>query len=199
MRLPEGYEAEVAPGALIGGELRRLVLEHDHMAERNRYADPDFYIRVVIALVSLFLVGLALHALTPAMLDARLETGRDFGRSLGYGLLAFFGTPVALVLLAFTLVGIPIAVIGLFVYLTTLFISVIVVGAVVGAALVKSERSTTTGFGLQLLAGLGVLMLLAMLPWVGRLFLFVIVVTGLGLLAERAVEGVRSRRQRLVT
>ena len=180
-------EPEIAPGARIGGETTSGELMHQ-TGPKNRWLDGGFYMGVTVFLVSVFLAGLLLHLLLPDLFLADLEKSSDFFRSLGYGAIALIGTPIALILCFITVVGIPVGVIGSFLYLTSLFVSVIVVASLVGTSITATMgfEPENTGFGTSLLVGLVVVLVGMNLPFVGGLARALIVVTGLGLLVEAA-------------
>lgn len=194
VELPKGRTAEISDGASIGGELRESVHKHELGDRDPHWLRAKYYGYLGIVLTSMFLVGLGLHALAPGVFASRLETPGSFARALGLGLAALLGAPIALALVAITLVGIPIAIIGFWTYLTTLFVATIVIAALVGSAVMRSESDSTSRFGLQLLVGLLLVGLFASLPYVGGLFQGLMLLAGLGLLVERAFAAYRASR-----
>jgi len=182
--LPRGREVELAPGARIGGELSTSVRKGHHRPGFSRFRRPALYAWMALHVAAAFVVGMLLHALAPGAFGARLETAGAFFRSLGVGFLVLVASPLALALLGLTLVGLPAALIGLAAYLVALYLAGILVAALVGSALVRSRNGG--GFGLALLAGLVVLVLLAHVPVLGALVRSLAILSGLGLLAERA-------------
>ncbi len=186
LRLPEGREAQIADAASVGGELRTGVI--DPSEQGGRWTDPAFYGAGFVFLVSAFLVGLALQAVAPKAFGAHVATPTDFLRCVGLGFVALVATPVFLVLCLVTVVGIPIGVIGLFVYLTSLFLSLVVVAALIGSAVWGSESESVWAFGTSLLLGLVILGVAANLPFLGGLVRFLVLLTGLGLLVTTGYE-----------
>jgi len=200
LKMPEGQKAEIDPGAAIAGELREKFLDHSRLREKShRFFSIAFYVRAVILLAAMFLVGMALHAVVPGIFDNRLETAGEFFRTLGYGFVALVGAPVILVFTFLTIVGIPIAIIGVWVFVTAVFVSGIVVSALIGCAMVRSAETSTTGFGLALLLGLCVTLFSGAIPFVGLLVHVVILVTGVGLVADRCVSALRASRRAMVS
>ena len=148
---------------------------------------------VAVFLVSVFLAGMLIHWLLPDLFAADLEKSSDFFRSLGYGAVALIGTPIALILCFITVVGIPIGVMGIFLYLTSLLVSIVVVASLVGTSITASagfgpERA---GFGISLLVGLVVVVVGMNLPFLGGLVRLLVVLTGLGLLVDAVRHGWR--------
>jgi hypothetical protein len=192
--LPKGREVETSSGAVVAGELRSAVHRHHGRTRLAQFLKLRFWVFLGIQLTGAFVVGLALHALFPALFRGRLETSGAFFRSLGIGFLALIATPFAIAVCAVTLVGIPLSLIGLAVYLAALYIAFVVAAALVGSVLVRSRGEATGGFGLALLAGLLVLLVGASLPFLGHLLVLIVVLAGLGLLVDRAQFAWRAAR-----
>ncbi len=181
-------EATVAEGADIGGEVRESIIEHRMSERRNRWLSGGFYLRSFVFVVSAFLVGLLLHAVLPGLFLGHLSTSSDFVRCLGFGFVALIATPILLVLCAITVVGIPIAILGGFVYLTLLFVSIIVVASLVGSSITGVDPDAPHGFGLALLLGLLLLVAAMNVPFVGGLVRLLIGLAGMGLVITTARE-----------
>ena len=94
-------------------------------------------------------------------------------------------TPFVLVGVGFTIVGIPVAVLGLFAYLAAIYVADITVGALVGRALLQPDSSLAS-FARALLVGLGIITLGHLLPFIGAAVGWVSMLLGLGLLADHA-------------
>lgn len=189
IQIPEDEEAEIDPGTQIAGEFSQTILDHDfHDRDReNRWLTGGFYMRIGIVVTALFLVGMALRAVTPTIYGSRLETTGEFFRTLGFGIAATVGTPIVLALVLVTVVGIPIAIIGLLLYAIAFFVSGILVSALVGRTIVRSEHNSAAGFGVALAVGIAVLVICAVIPYLGGLVRYLILLTGMGLIVERAL------------
>jgi hypothetical protein len=195
IEIPSHGESDVDSGAKIAGEVRESVVEHHMPEQRSRWMDGGFYMRAFVYLVSAFLVGLLLHALLPGLFLGTVATSAEFVRCLGYGFVALIATPVLLVVCAITVVGIPIAILGTFVYLTLLFVSTIVVGSLVGSSITGSDGESTYAFGAALLLGLAIVVVVMNLPFVGGLLRLLIGLVGMGLVITTAREmWLQSRR-----
>lgn len=194
--LGKGDEPEIAPGARIGGETTSGELMHEE-ERKNRWLDGQTYLEFAVFLAAVFLAGMLLHRLLPDLFSADLESSPDFFRALGYGAVALIGTPIALILCLITVVGIPIGVIGFFLYLTSLFVSIIVVASLVGTSITATLgfEPENTGFGMSLLVGLVVVLVGLNLPFVGELLGLLVVVTGLGLLVAAVMSGWHGREE----
>jgi VIT1/CCC1 family predicted Fe2+/Mn2+ transporter len=73
----------------------------------------------------------------PGFFQRSVEAVRSWGRSFILGFVVLVAVPVAIVLAGLTLVGIPVALTGLGLYLLGLFAAKILVGAVIGRALLR--------------------------------------------------------------
>lgn len=180
-RMPDGEVARVAPGVTIAGEHTDGVREHHH-DRKAKWQDPGFYLSNLVLMVSAFLVGMALHALRPGMFETALPTATDFFRELGFGFVGLVVVPILIVICFLTVVAIPIGVMGLFLFITALFVSLIQIAALVGNALVGHGTGTTPRFGVALLVGLLIVSVAVNLPFVGGLIWIVAIMTGVGML-----------------
>ena len=139
------------------------------------------------------LFGMLLHWIAPRLFQLHLETAQAFFRSLGIGLAAALGVPIALALVCATVIGIPTALIGFAAYLTSLYVGLIVVSALIGLAVVRRDSDGWRGFGAALAVGLLVVVLATHLPLIGGLIRILAVLTGLGLLVDHALATLRPR------
>lgn len=165
----------IEPGGVVDGDLRGL-------ARRFDFEDLGFVGRIAWWIgytVSTLILGLLLLGFAPR-LDSAIADAVElrFGASAGLGIAAFFLLPIGAVLLLVIVVAIPL---GLFLLLALALIDTIgyVAGAhAVGRMFVRSPTSRFAAF----LAGLGVLRLLALIPYVGGLVWVLATILGLGTL-----------------
>ena len=128
--------------------------------------------------------GSIVRALAVPAPHAIRECGPDTD-SAGIGFLILVATPVALLILAVTLIGLPLAIIGLLSWLVFLYLAKIFVAAVIGLALVsvppERARERLSAIVLPLLLGLAILFVGMNVPYVGGLVSSVVLLFGLGL------------------
>ncbi len=148
------------------------------------------------ALFSLYglLVSLALGAVLLLVFpgfsgEASLRVRGESLRSLGWGLLFLLAVPVILFLVAMTLVGIPLALAGLLLYVLVLWAGSVYGALGLGAWLLE-KAGVYSRWG-ALVAGLVVLSLLDLVPLVGGLAGFAVLLLGTG----ATVLCLRERRQ----
>ena len=85
-------------------------------------------------------------------------------RSFGFGIAVLAGVPVAICLLAITLVGLPASIMVLMAYLVAIYLSIIWVGAFLGQMLLKPVGATRSDWMLGLLLGLLILTVVEIHP-----------------------------------
>jgi cytoskeletal protein CcmA (bactofilin family) len=192
-RLPEGDAVTVAEGARVGGEVTTTHHEHARHGGLARFAHGGFYLFAVVHFAASFLFGLVLYLLLPSLFGERLEGSGELFRALGLGFLALVATPVAVLAVALTVVGLPIAVLALFGYLTALYTSDILVGSLVGRALLPPPDASLGAFSRSLLAGLAVVFVAEYLPFLGVAVIVLVLLLGLGLLVRASLRIAHSR------
>ena len=172
-------EAVVEPGATVGGEVRRF----DPEVFDNWFGVVSRLAWWLAVSVSALVLGLLLAWLTPRLIDATSAASRTAtGAVIGWGLAALIGGPVVAVILMVTLVGIPL---GLYLLVTLGVVSILGYTAsawLLGRLMVREPRSPVLAF----LAGLAVLRVMALVPFLGGFAWFAAAVFGTGALAVAA-------------
>lgn len=179
----------VAPAAAVGGGVRAVDNpEFTTLAGiGSRFADgPGFtvppWVGAVYGFLANLLLGVLLLAVAPAFGRRVAGLGRTRTlRSGGAGLLVFVATPVALALLAVTIVGLPLSLAGLAAFLLVLWTAGVYGAYVVGAWLLAYADEANRW--LALVVGLVVVAVVGVVPVLGALAQFVILLVGLGALA----------------
>ena len=178
-------EIERAPGSIVSGEVHvsneSPVREH-YLA---RYWQLSFYLKLLVGAAAAFLFGLLIYLLDPRLFAADPPDARGFARSLGIGFVVLLAGPVALVLVCLTVIGIPIAVLGLFVLISAVYTSYVLVAGLVGQAVLTPSGPGLGAFTPSLLVGVLIVSALAALPFVGPAVRILAVLFGLGCLFER--------------
>ena len=173
----------VDPGGTVEGETGRVRFS-------SRAAGAALWIAWWVAVtVSGLVFGLLLLALFPAMMTVATAVARTaVGPTVGWGLVVAIGLPVASIALLFTLVGIPLGLLGLLSLALLYTLGYVVAALALGRAIVKEPTSRYLAF----LAGLVVLRLVGLIPALGGLVTFLAMVYGLGALA---IAGRRAARR----
>jgi cytoskeletal protein CcmA (bactofilin family) len=179
-------EIEQAPESIVSGEVTvsKDSLIHDHYLAH--YKETSFYLIVLIAAAGVFVFGLLIYLLDPRLFEADPPDARGFVRSLGIGFVVLLSSPVAIALIGLTIVGIPVAVLGLFFLISAVYTSYVLVAGLVGQAVLTPSGPGIGSFAPSLLVGVLILSTIAALPFVGPAVRILAVLFGLGCLFERA-------------
>ncbi|HEY2929220.1 bactofilin family protein [Piscinibacter sp.] len=199
---------ELGPNARIAGKLRyasRSELKRDPAAqvtggvERAPIADRSYghtqrtlgRVGGWLWTVGLVLIAVVLVAALPAFTVRVAATlHMRVGMSLLIGFVALVCIPVAAILLLFTLIGIPLALLALVLYFALLLVGYAMTGIGIGDWLLRRYRvadASRVGWriGAAALAMLAIA-LLARVPWIGALVSFMVLIAGLGALVMQA-------------
>ncbi|WP_423188989.1 hypothetical protein ACO1PF_10405 [Alkalibacterium sp. f15] len=179
-------EADMSPNATVAGQTeytQRSTWDRQWRVDRQeRWLLRSLYAlwSVLSALVVWFLIKL----LKPLFwMDTVLPISTKPLMTMGIGLLALIVTPFLLILLMITIIGIPMSVILAMLYGIALYISRIIVALYIGASIFRLFGRPNFGNEFLLVfLGLFILELLMLIPYVGWIIGFFIVITGLGAL-----------------
>lgn len=169
-------------GATIGGDVIFNTREYDGKS-RNRYATAGFYGGQFLRLVAAFIVGYILFVLFPRMREVSLSSGIDGLTTAGVGLLALVSAPVILLLLALTVVGLPLTMLGMFIWLAVLYLAKILVAWLIGVMLI-ADKDDERSVAATVLAGIAIVIVMINLPFVGGFFNLVLTVIGFGMMTQ---------------
>jgi len=158
-----------APGSQVGGKVEKF-----DVGDASIIGAIGFFIGFV---VSMFLLGLVLILLAPRAAEAVARSARTKPLvCAGVGLLALILLPLITVAAFVTIVGIPLAVVLLFLIVPLLAMSYVTTALVLGRLILKKSKL------LAFLVGLIVLGLLTLIPIAGGLIGFLAIIFGLGAL-----------------
>ncbi|MFB6359883.1 MAG: polymer-forming cytoskeletal protein [Halobacteriales archaeon] len=141
-----------------------------------------FLVTLVLGAVLLLVFPDGSRKLSRRLRDEPLSTGL-------YGLVALVGIPILLVLVAITIIGIPLAIIGALLFALTLW-----VGSIYGRYAVGEWLLGYVGTDNRWLALVVGLVVVALVPFLGGLVEFLVLLLGLGALGVLALGAVRRRR-----
>ncbi|SIR53154.1 protein CcmA, bactofilin family [Haladaptatus litoreus] len=188
------YDAETferAPGATIGGTVR----QDESMADVGPTPVPQIpnWVGTLYGFFVNLLLGVLLLAVFPTFSDGVAERARSEPLfSAGVGLLLLILVPIALVLFAITIIGIPISLLGALLFGIVLWIGTVYGALTVGVWLLSLADRTNRW--LALLVGLLVVAILTQIPIFGGLVQFLVLLLGLGALAIGVRARYRGRR-----
>ncbi len=178
-------EVDIEPGATIGGKTE---IFPDWKKHASHYKEAKFYYWQAIWMAGALIIGLLLYWIAPAFFASKLDSGWALLRSGGVGFLALVAAPIAAIIAFITLVGIPLGVSLLVLWLAGLWLAKVFVSAAVGRGLMRRRPGELPNFAVPFIVGLLIVFVAINLPYVGGWLSFLIILVGLGL----AVLGVRS-------
>lgn len=190
------HEPAVPEGAEIAGGLEF----HETPASRHfgnvepRVRDAVTGLGALLWFLGVFVAGALFIVLLPGFTaEAAAVIGRRPLPALGLGLAILVCVPFVAVVLLITIIGIPVALLLVALYLLVLFLGWITAALFVaqrGLAALRPGRPVTRGWQmLALLLGLLALWLLKQIPFVGGWIGFVALLAGIGALTWRAFNG----------
>lgn len=172
----------VEPGATIVGATDIDVAE----PRPSRYATGGFYVRQAIRLAAAFVAGWLFFWLVPAARRLPLDGARTLAVAVGLGAVALAATPILAVAVGITLVGLPLALVALMVWLVCLYLAKIVVALHVGRMVLGTPDSQGERHLAALLLGLVLVLVAVNLPYVGVVLNLLLTIAGLGALVAGA-------------
>jgi cytoskeletal protein CcmA (bactofilin family) len=177
---------EVDPSAVVEGETTTELLEEEVEDPLAKFTSPQAWFFQAISFAAAFLAGMVLFRLAPWVFASEIRNGADFGRALGYGFATLVAAPIAIAVLALSIIGIPVAIIAGVVLVTCAYFAQIVVAGIIGRAIFdESEEQDWSGFGFPLVAGLSIVFAVTYAPYLGGVVGFVVLVVGLGAITQR--------------
>jgi len=188
-------EADIQSGAQIAGATTHTLPEVQPEVKKDwTKVFPFVLFFGVLAKVLSFLMalvaGVVIIFLAPKKLTSITDAiGTRPGPSAGWGAMILFLTPIAALIVCFTIIGIPMGLITLALYGIALYLAQIPVGLFIGRWIIGRFRlveSKAIMVG-ALAVGLAILKLLSLIPYFGFFVGFVVVLFGLGAIvaAER--------------
>ena len=176
--VPEQEALEVDEGASVGGETT-VEIHEEH--ERRAFMHPGFYFGVFAKTLAALLFGVLLVTVFPSLRPTAPESSREALRDMGIGFLALIATPVAALMIAFTVIGIPISIVLGIAYALLLFLSTLVVAYFAGERL-KFGGTDPTGVVLRTGVALLLIYFVMEIPFVGGGVHFLVHIFGVGCL-----------------
>lgn len=160
----------VDPGATIAG-MKRIELRPK---APSQYTRVGYYFWQIVRVITAFITGLIVFRLAPWLAPTRVASGLDWLKAGGLGFVALVSIPIAAIIVACTVVGIPLALASVVLWLAGIYMAKIMVAEFVGRTLFKKSSATS------LLAGLALVIVAVNLPIVGTVISFVLYLLGVG-------------------
>ena len=169
----------IDPGARVLGATKRTIPR----AEEGRplfWSATAWWLGKLIAAV---IFGVVMIVLFPVRCQATADTARtSIWSSLGIGFVVLVATPIACVVAALTGVGIPVALAVLVTYIILLYASGVFSALAIGQMSLARARhaQTTPNPYSSMILGLVIISLVGLLPYIGWLVRFLVVLAGFG-------------------
>ncbi len=131
--------------------------------------------------------------------EAAATIRREWWQSTGIGCVMLIGVPFAIIVLIFTLIGIPLALMMIFGYIVLLMLGYVIAALFIGDLALErlgGERIKSLGWRvLFLLLALIALSIVRQLPLIGGLVVALLFVAGIGAFTMRSWRGVRQKEE----
>lgn len=151
-----------------------------HVEDNNKDEIPSIS-SILLGIVTSFLVALAIYLLLPASYKVLDEVKKDkVLKTFGNGFLFLIAVPVISIVLMISIVCMPLAIITLILYGIIIYLSSIISSVYFGR-LIGNKVLKLNNVYLQMLIGIVITELVKLIPVIGGLYSFVIIVLGVGL------------------
>ena len=137
------------------------------------------------------------HLYSPRVPREQTEQ-QGWSRAFGLGLASLFLIPIAAVIVAVTLVGLPLAMAALGWYGVALYLGRLIVAAEIGRRMLRVSGDKRSEMVWSLLLGLLVVAVLVELPFIGAVLGFLLAVFGLGTVVNYLLAWNRRRKGQVV-
>ena len=180
LRYSADRKAIISPDAVINGGLKDIRKETKERIARNL---TIFYQAIAaFFFFSLLATGAILNAFVPQFIHKIVGIISTYtAQSFLTGFIALFSIPVGAALICITIIGIPVALILVSAYFSLLYISLVFSGIFIGGLIISAiTKKHDLSIMLCLIVGLLCIFLLAMLPFVGSVIMFISIMFGFG-------------------
>lgn len=184
------YYSEQPPTVDSGATIKGAMVEGKHRPHVPSYKQPRYYWHQAFKWAASFLFGLALILLVPAFFGDVVRSLDRVGISGGIGFLTLVGIPIAAIIACCTIVGLAVGISSLLVYVIACYSAHIFVGVWVGRKLLGEGTGTGAMLG-RLALGLAILTVIRLVPWLGGLVGFLVLLWGFGALGVTVYRRLR--------
>jgi hypothetical protein len=192
-----GEELRVGPGAQIAGALRYKVRANKVHIDSAAHitgtvtalpVESEWGLRRWLWMLGVLIAGTAVVALFPGFTAGAAEVvPRRPILAVLVGLAAAIVAPIVMSILAFTFVGLPLALIALAMWLVLVFLGDLPVAVWVGRRLLGARQASARyGVVVQYLVGGAIFLIVGLIPLIGNLVMICAAVIGLGAILVRA-------------
>jgi len=166
-------KAEIIEGAKVQGKVEKLPTKEK--PKKSKYLSWRFYFWKLVFMVAGIIVGFVFIKLFPSLTTKIKEQTGHIWKSLGIGFALLICVPIVSVILAITLLGLPISLILIALYLIFLYLGKIIFASFIGDRILKKDSPF-----LSLLIGMPIFTVLFALPFIGWILKLIAISIGLG-------------------
>ncbi len=166
-------KSEIIEGAKIQGKVEKL--PYKGKPKKSKYLSWRFYFWKLVFMVAGIIVGFIFIKLFPSLTSKIKEQTSYIWKSLGIGFAFLICVPVVSVILAMTVLGLPMSLILIAIYLIFLYLGKIIFASFIGDKILKKDSPF-----LSLLIGMPIFTMLFALPFIGWLLELIALSIGLG-------------------
>lgn len=186
-------ELDKQEGAIVLGEIKQEMPRIISDKKGRGEAWPSLLIAKLVSLIGMLIVGLVLIGLFREKLYKITDIiWKSPWQSLLWGIIFLIVVPIAAVILLITIIGIPLSIVGMLVYVTLLYVSGIFAALVIGQAVVnligKKLADKKGNQLLFLIVGLVVIGIICMIPYVGFFIRLLTILFGTGALVKAVAK-----------
>jgi len=163
-------EAEIESGAQVGGTTTHQPVEEEPAKAALGAGIAATAMGKVVAFLMILVVGIIIILTVPRRMASVADSVRTKPwPSLGWGSVILFATPIAAIIVCFTVIGIPVGLIALAVYGIGIYLSQLPVALLIGRLIIRrSTEVESKGLLVGALAlGLVILGILRLIPFLG--------------------------------
>jgi cytoskeletal protein CcmA (bactofilin family) len=179
-------EPQVSPDATLAKPI--IVEIHE---ETPAYAKGETYMKAFLKWAAAFVFGLVGILVMPHPYSKVVNTSAETGLSILVGVVVSVVTPLVATLVCLTLIGIPIGLTAIFLFVAAVYAAQVFVGSWLGKEILGAPSSAGQALG-QLALGLAIIRVVQYVPYVGWIATLVITFWGLGALVLTVTKRTKS-------
>ncbi|MBC7869180.1 polymer-forming cytoskeletal protein [Candidatus Saccharibacteria bacterium] len=179
--------AIVSPGGQIAGTLTRTPQPQESGSRSNAPFALTFS-TFIYSFVTLLIMALALAVLIPGILHEVSSKALSWpGRSALTGLLGIIVVPIIILILLFSIIGLPLGILALLVWLVIVMLSGPFAGYTLGRLILKTEKNPI----FIMFSGASLLLVIYFIPILGVLVMLAAYMFGTGMILNAAMHRMR--------
>lgn len=135
-------------------------------------------------LIALLVVFVVLLFVSPKLFNNIESNRKELIKNMGYGIITLLLTPIIILILLFSVFGLPFSLILLAIYLICIYISTIITGYLLGSTIWKKYIKFNKTPYLQGILGITILFIISSLPYIGTAIYFISLIISMGIITS---------------